>query len=118
MSEVIWHDIECGGYAADLPLWRELAAAEAGPVLDVGAGAGRVALELARHGHAVTRGDRRLGAGGQRDQQGERDVRRTKTHHAGNPSPGSRAGAAGRQACGVHRGTGRSGRAHRVIHVS
>ena len=23
---VIWHDVECGGYAADLPLWRELAA--------------------------------------------------------------------------------------------
>ena len=21
----IWHDVECGGYAADLPLWRELA---------------------------------------------------------------------------------------------
>ena len=38
MSDVIWHDVECGGYAADLPLWRELAAAEAGPVLDVGAG--------------------------------------------------------------------------------
>ena len=58
MSDVIWHDIECGGYAADLPLWRELARAEAGPVLDVGAGAGRVALELARHGHDVTALDR------------------------------------------------------------
>ena len=23
---VIWHDLECGSYAADLPLWRELAA--------------------------------------------------------------------------------------------
>src|SRR5205823_5148227 len=22
---VLWHDIECGGYAADLGLWRELA---------------------------------------------------------------------------------------------
>jgi SAM-dependent methyltransferase len=58
MSDVIWHDVECGGYAADLPLWRELAASEAGPVLDVGAGAGRVALELARHGHDVTALDR------------------------------------------------------------
>ena len=58
MSDVIWHDVECGGYAADLPLWRELARAEAGPVLDVGAGAGRVALELARHGHDVTALDR------------------------------------------------------------
>jgi SAM-dependent methyltransferase len=54
VSAIVWHDVECGGYAADLPLWRELAASEAGPVLDVGAGAGRVALELAAHGHDVT----------------------------------------------------------------
>jgi SAM-dependent methyltransferase len=54
MSAIMWHDVECGGYAEDLPLWRALAAAEAGPVLDVGAGAGRVALELARAGHDVT----------------------------------------------------------------
>ena len=53
-DRVRWHDLECGGYAADLPLWRELAAAASGPVLDVGAGTGRVALELARAGHAVT----------------------------------------------------------------
>jgi SAM-dependent methyltransferase len=52
---VIWHDVECGGYAADLPLWRELAA---GWVLDVGAGTGRVALDLARAGHPVTAIDR------------------------------------------------------------
>jgi len=52
--EVIWHDVECGAYAADLPLWRELAAEADGPVLDVGAGTGRVALDLARQGHAVT----------------------------------------------------------------
>jgi len=51
---VIWHDLECGGYAADLPLWRELAARHGDPVLDVGAGTGRVALDLARHGHRVT----------------------------------------------------------------
>ena len=55
---VVWHDVECGGYRADLPLWRELARAEAGPVLDVGAGTGRVALDLARAGHAVTALDR------------------------------------------------------------
>ena len=54
MSDIVWHDVECGGYTADLALWRELAAAEAGPVLDVGAGAGRVALDLARAGHEVT----------------------------------------------------------------
>jgi SAM-dependent methyltransferase len=55
---VVWHDVECGSYRADLPLWRELAAAEDGPVLDVGAGTGRVALDLARAGHAVTALDR------------------------------------------------------------
>ncbi|MBA3327109.1 MAG: class I SAM-dependent methyltransferase, partial [Solirubrobacterales bacterium] len=53
MSHVLWHDIECGSYTADLALWRELADAEAGPVLDVGAGTGRVALDLADRGHAV-----------------------------------------------------------------
>ena len=54
MSVVIWHDLECHGYTADLALWHELAAAESGPVLDVGAGTGRVALDLARAGHEVT----------------------------------------------------------------
>jgi SAM-dependent methyltransferase len=50
----IWHDLECGSYAEDLGLWRELAARHPGPVLDIGAGTGRIALELARAGHAVT----------------------------------------------------------------
>ncbi len=54
MSEaVIWHDLECGGYEVDLPLWRELADAARGPVLDLGAGTGRVALDLGRRGHEV-----------------------------------------------------------------
>jgi SAM-dependent methyltransferase len=75
---VIWHELECGSYGADLGLWRALAdsvsreAAEpSGPdgeaqsqpagggirrarILDVGAGTGRVARELARAGHRVT----------------------------------------------------------------
>jgi SAM-dependent methyltransferase len=55
---VAWHDIECGPYQADLPLWRELAELAPGPVLDVGAGTGRVALDLARQGHAVIALDR------------------------------------------------------------
>jgi SAM-dependent methyltransferase len=55
---VIWHDLECGAYDADLPLWRELAAAAGGPVLDLGAGTGRVALELGRLGHPVVALDR------------------------------------------------------------
>jgi len=52
---VIWHDLECGGYRADLGYWRALAtaAAHGAPVLDVGAGTGRVALALARAGHEV-----------------------------------------------------------------
>jgi SAM-dependent methyltransferase len=55
---VVWHDVECGGYSADLSLWHELAARERGPILDVGAGTGRVALALARAGHDVTALDR------------------------------------------------------------
>jgi SAM-dependent methyltransferase len=51
---VIWHDVECGGYTEDLRLWLILAAEHRGPVLDIGAGTGRVTLELARSGHAVT----------------------------------------------------------------
>lgn len=51
---VIWHDLECGAYAEDLPLWRALAREHGDPVLDLGAGTGRVALDLARRGHRVT----------------------------------------------------------------
>lgn len=53
-AEVIWHDLECGSYRADLPLWRELAERCGDPILDVGAGSGRVALDLAAAGHRVT----------------------------------------------------------------
>jgi SAM-dependent methyltransferase len=57
--EVIWHDLECGGYTADLPLWLELAGAADGrspadPLLEIGAGSGRVTLALAQAGHRVT----------------------------------------------------------------
>jgi SAM-dependent methyltransferase len=50
-AQVVWHDLECGGYAEDLPLWRDLAGA--GPVLDLGCGTGRVALDLAARGVTV-----------------------------------------------------------------
>ena len=57
-ANVVWHDVECGSYEADLPLWRQLARAGGGPVLDVGAGTGRVAIRLAHAGHDVTALDR------------------------------------------------------------
>jgi SAM-dependent methyltransferase len=54
MSEAVWHDIECGSYAADLPLWDELAGPSPKDVLDLGSGTGRVAVRLAQRGHRVT----------------------------------------------------------------
>lgn len=50
---VMWHEVECGRYQADQPLWAELARAAPDGVLDVGAGTGRVALPLARRDIAV-----------------------------------------------------------------
>jgi SAM-dependent methyltransferase len=54
----IWQEVEYGSYGADLPLWRELAAAHGGPVLELGAGAGRVGLDLAGDGIEVIAVDR------------------------------------------------------------
>jgi SAM-dependent methyltransferase len=53
-AAVAWHDVECASYSADLDLWRELAGATSGPLLDLGCGTGRVALDLAARGYAVT----------------------------------------------------------------
>jgi SAM-dependent methyltransferase len=52
--DAVWHDVECASYTADIDLWRELAAAAAGPILELGCGTGRVALDLAERGHDVT----------------------------------------------------------------
>jgi SAM-dependent methyltransferase len=52
-APAVWHQVECGSYAADLTLWEELAAAADGPVLDLGCGTGRVALPLARRGNRI-----------------------------------------------------------------
>ena len=57
LDRVRWHDLECGSYDVDVALWRALATEADGPVLDAGAGTGRVALDLARHGVDVTAAD-------------------------------------------------------------
>lgn len=46
-------DLDYGDFAADLPLYEDLARACDGPLLELGAGTGRVALHLARAGHEV-----------------------------------------------------------------
>ncbi|MGK2936619.1 MAG: class I SAM-dependent methyltransferase [Solirubrobacteraceae bacterium] len=52
-EEIVFHDLECGAYRADLELWRELADEYGDPVVDLGAGTGRVSLDLAAAGHEV-----------------------------------------------------------------
>ena len=52
-SAAVWHDVECGGYAADLPVWERLAGDADGPVLELGCGTGRVALRLAGRNNEV-----------------------------------------------------------------
>jgi SAM-dependent methyltransferase len=58
-AALVWHELECGGYSADLELWHELAGEARArhphaAILEVGAGSGRVSLSLARAGHRVT----------------------------------------------------------------
>jgi SAM-dependent methyltransferase len=53
-SAAVWHEVECGGYSADLETWERLAgAAGEGGILELGCGLGRVALHLARRGHEL-----------------------------------------------------------------
>jgi SAM-dependent methyltransferase len=49
----VWQQVEFGSYGADLPLWRELTGSAGDPVLELGAGVGRVALPLSEEGAEV-----------------------------------------------------------------
>jgi SAM-dependent methyltransferase len=57
-SAALWHQVECAGYAADLPVWDRLAETAEGSLLELGCGSGRVALRLARLGYRVCGVDR------------------------------------------------------------
>jgi predicted O-methyltransferase YrrM len=71
----IWQQVEFGSYDADLPLWIELSEAVEGPVLELGSGAGRVALVLAGSGAEVIAVERDHGLAGQLERSAaERDV--------------------------------------------
>ena len=52
-TAAVWHEVECGGYAADLGVWEELTEAADGTALELGCGTGRVALRLARRGQPI-----------------------------------------------------------------
>ena len=80
----IWHDVECGAYAADLPLWEELAGAGDGadprPRLRHGPrraapGAARTRGQRARRRPAAGRRLRRAGAGSAGHRRGRRRPR-------------------------------------------
>jgi predicted O-methyltransferase YrrM len=64
-DRAIWQQVEFGSYTADLPLWVELAEAADGPVLELGAGAGRVSLHLAEAGADVIAVERDSDVAGQ-----------------------------------------------------
>jgi len=52
--DAAFYDAIHGEGGADLDFWLPFAAEHGGPLLEVGAGTGRIALPLARAGHAVT----------------------------------------------------------------
>ena len=49
-----YYDLENADFTEDLDYWLELAGEAGDPVLELGCGTGRVLLNLARRGHAVT----------------------------------------------------------------
>lgn len=72
----IWQDVEFGAYAADLPAWRRLAAQAAGTVVELGAGSGRVAMDLADAGFRVIAVERDPELAAELEQRGDgRDLK-------------------------------------------
>ncbi|MFJ8664325.1 SAM-dependent methyltransferase [Streptomyces sp. NPDC093600] len=58
-EDSVWlHDALLGPHSADIVRYLSLARATGGPVLDLGSGAGRLAVPFARHGFAVEAVDR------------------------------------------------------------
>jgi SAM-dependent methyltransferase len=49
-----YYDLENAGFTEDLDFWLDLADEHGDPILELGCGTGRVLLNLARRGHAVT----------------------------------------------------------------
>jgi SAM-dependent methyltransferase len=49
-----YYDLENADFTEDLDFWLELAEEHDGPILELGCGTGRVLLNLARRGHAIT----------------------------------------------------------------
>jgi SAM-dependent methyltransferase len=66
----IWQDVEFGAYAADLPVWRRLAAEADGAVVELGAGSGRVSLDLADAGFSVVAVERDAELAAELEQRG------------------------------------------------
>jgi SAM-dependent methyltransferase len=52
-SAALWHEVECGGYSADLGIWEGLAEGTDELILELGCGTGRVTAHLARRGHRL-----------------------------------------------------------------
>jgi SAM-dependent methyltransferase len=56
MDRVTWNEVECGDYTADMALWEELADGTDKPIMELGCGAGRVTMHLARRGASLVIG--------------------------------------------------------------
>jgi SAM-dependent methyltransferase len=56
MNQVIWHDVECGDYTADLPLWEELVARTSSGIMELGCGTGRVTRHIGKSTSRLTMG--------------------------------------------------------------